>query len=185
MKKSIFLQNQKIEYKLCESARARCLRITVYPGGELTATLPRGMGLEKLENFLRQKADWILRKIILAKKRKPSVFLPKASRREYLVRKKEALAVAKEKLEYFGKIYGLHPAKISIRNQKTRWGSCSRNGNISLNYRIIHLPEKYRDYIIVHELCHLKVFNHSKKFWDLVAVTIPNFKAARKAIRNL
>jgi len=185
MKKSIFLKNQSVEYKLRESARARCLRITIYPGGELAATLPRGMSFEKLENFLREKADWILHKVNLAKKRKPALDLPKASRKEYLFRKKEALAIAKEKTKYFGELYNLHPAKISIRNQKTRWGSCSRNGNISLNYRIVHLPEKLLDYVIVHELCHLKVFNHSRKFWDLVAVAVPDFKETRRKIRNL
>jgi len=184
-KKQILLKNQHIEYKLRESDRARCLRITIYPGGELAATLPRGMSLEKLENFLREKADWILHKVNLAKKRKPSILLPPSSRREYLARKKEALAIAKEKTKYFGELYSLHPAKISIRNQKTRWGSCSRNGNISLNYRIVHLPEKYLDYVVVHELCHLKEFNHSRKFWDLVATAVPDFKKARKEIRNL
>jgi len=121
----------------------------------------------------------------LAKKRKPDMSLPKASRREYLTRKEEARVLADEKIRYFGTLYNLHPSRISIRNQKTRWGSCSRKGNINLNYRILHLPEKYLDYVIVHELCHLKQFNHSKKFWDLVAREIPDCKKIRREIRNL
>jgi predicted metal-dependent hydrolase len=185
MKKSIILKDQKIEYKLRESARARCLRITVYPSGELTATLPRGMSLEKLERFFKQKADWILRKLKVAENRKPTLILPKASRREYLARKKEAFALVENKIDYFRSFYKLFPARISIRNQKTRWGSCSKKGNLNFNYRIVHLPEKYQDYVVVHELCHLKEFNHSRKFWDLVAIAIPDFKKVRKEIRNL
>ncbi|MCX6766658.1 MAG: SprT family zinc-dependent metalloprotease [Candidatus Moranbacteria bacterium] len=185
MKKQIILENQKVEYSLRQSARARCLRVTIYPGGELAATLPRGMSLEKLENFLRQKADWILRKMNLAKKRKPSLLLPKASRKEYLARKEEACVLVDNKIDYFRKVYNLCPARISIRNQKTRWGSCSRKGNLNFNYRIIHLPKEYQDYVVVHELCHLKEFNHSRNFWNLVAQTIPDCKKIRKEIRNL
>lgn len=184
-KKQIILQNETIEYSLRQSARARCLRVTIYPGGELAATLPRNFSLEQLENFLRQKADWILRKMNLARKRKPSLLLPKASRREYLARKKEAFALVENKIDYFRGIYKLCPTRISIRNQKTRWGSCSRKGNLNFNYRIVHLPEKYQDYVVVHELCHLKEFNHSKRFWNLVAETIPDCKKIRKEIRNL
>ncbi|MFA6285701.1 MAG: SprT family zinc-dependent metalloprotease [Parcubacteria group bacterium] len=185
MQKQIVLKNEKVEYSLRESARARCLRVTIYPGGELAATLPRNFSLEQLENFLRQKADWILRKMNLARKRKPSLLLPKASRREYLLRKKEAIALIKKKTEQFGAIYNLYPARISIRNQKTRWGSCSRKGNLNFNYRIVHLPEKYQDYVVAHELCHLKEFNHSKRFWDLIEETISDCKKIRREIRNL
>lgn len=185
MKKKIILQNKQVEYSLRQSARARCLRITIYPSGELAATLPCGMSIEKLENFLRQKADWILRKINVAKKRKSKLLLPKASRKEYLARKKEAFEIVENKIDYFRSVYDLCPARISIRNQKTRWGSCSRKGNLNFNYRIVHLPEEYQDYVVVHELCHLKQFDHSRKFWDLVAVVVPDFKKIRKEIRNL
>ena len=185
MKKQIVLKDEKIEYSLLQSARAKCLRVTIYPGGELAATLPRNFSLEQLENFLRQKADWILRKMNLARKRKPIILLPKASRREYLARKKEAFELVENKIDYFRGIYKLCPARISIRNQRTRWGSCSRKGNLNFNYRIVHLPEKYQDYVVVHELCHLKEFNHSRNFWNLVGEAIPDYKEIRKQIRNL
>ncbi|MDD3487405.1 MAG: M48 family metallopeptidase [Candidatus Moranbacteria bacterium] len=184
-KRQIILKNKKIDYKLCESDRARCLRITIYPSGELAATLPRNMSLKNLEKFLQQKSDWILRKMNLAKKRKPLFALPRASRKDYLAKKNEARKLVSAKVEYFSRIYGVHPAKISIRNQKSRWGSCSRKGNLNFNYRLVYLPEKYQDYIVVHELCHLKEFNHSKKFWDWVALAIPDYKKIRSEIRNL
>ncbi len=195
MRKEINLQNisprlirlgrKKIEYSLRESPRARCLRITVHSGGELSATLPRDFRLEQLENFIRQKADWILRKINLAKKRKPAFLLPKSSRREYLRYKEQARLLAKRKLNEFNQFYNYRYCRISIRNQKSRWGSCSKNGNLNFNYRIVHLPEKYLNYLIVHELCHIKEFNHSKRFWNLVEKTIPDYKNIRREFRNL
>jgi len=185
MQKEIRLQNEKIPYNLRESARARCLRITIHPGGELSATLPQGMRIEKLENFIRQKADWILRKIDLAKKRKPLFLIPKSSCKEYLAKKEEARKLAAFKLREFNEYYKLEYRRISIRNQRSRWGSCSRKGNLNFNYKIVHLPEKHLDYIIVHELCHLKEFNHSRRFWDLVGETIPDYKIIRKEFRNL
>lgn len=185
MKRQIKLSGKNFKYTILSSARARCLRITVHPGGELSATLPRGMNLEKLENFIRQKADWILRKINLVRKRRPSILLPKSNRREYVKCKNQVLKLAKLKIEELNKVYNLQYRRISIRNQKTRWGSCSRKGNLNFNYKIIHLPEKYLDYIIAHELCHLKEFNHSKRFWDLVAEIIPDYKSIRREIKNV
>ncbi len=184
-KKNILLGNEKVEYSLRESRRARYLRITIYPGGELKATLPWGMNFEALEKYLRQKTDWILRKLSLARKKKPVLSLPRSSRREYLKQKRQALELAKAKIERWNRVYGFRYARISIRNQKTRWGSCSQKGNLNFNYKILHLPEKHLDYIIVHELCHLREFNHSKKFWDLVKAAVPEYKKIRKEIRNL
>jgi predicted metal-dependent hydrolase len=184
-KKSIILQNEQIEYNLLQSARARHLRITIHSGGELSVTLPNGMNISKLEDFIRQKADWILRKIRLAKKRKPGLSLPKSSRKDYLKYKEQARALARRKLDEFCRPYNLQYNRISIRNQKSRWGSCSQKGNLNFSYRIVYLPEEYLNYIIVHELCHLKELNHSKNFWDLVAQSIPNYKIVRKNMRLL
>jgi len=180
MRRQILLKNEKVDYRVRESNRARCLRITIYPDGKLAATLPQNSSLGQLEDFLRQKADWILRKMNLAKRRRPVFFLPKASRKEYLKYKNQALALAKRKIEELNRIYDFQYRRISIRNQKSRWGSCSKKGNLNFCYRIIYLPEKYLNYIIVHELCHLKEFNHSKRFWNLVALAVPDYKDLRK-----
>jgi predicted metal-dependent hydrolase len=81
-------------------------------------------------------------------------------------------------------IYGYRFNRVSIRNQKTCWGSCSRKGNLNFNYRILFLPERTQNYIIAHELSHLAEFNHSKKFWALVARTSPEYAAIRKELRR-
>jgi predicted metal-dependent hydrolase len=68
--------------------------------------------------------------------------------------------------------------------QRSRWGSCSRKGNLNFNYKLIQLPQELADYIVVHELCHLKQFNHSHAFWNLIAETIPNHIELRKILKN-
>lgn len=107
------------------------------------------------------------------------------STKEYLEYKKKALVVVERRLKYFNEIYHYSYTRISIRNQKTRWGSCSKRGTLSFNYKIAFLPEYLADYIIVHELCHLKEMNHSKRFWDLVAKTMPDHRARRRELRAL
>jgi len=87
-------------------------------------------------------------------------------------------------VEYFNAMYGLRCNRITIRNQKTRWGSCSRKGNLNFNYKIALLPQRLADYIIVHELCHLGEFNHSRKFWALVAQTMPDHVDLRKELKK-
>ena len=89
------------------------------------------------------------------------------------------------RLEKYGEIYGFQYKSVAIRNQKTRWGSCSSKGNLNFNYKIMLLPERHADYIIVHELCHLKEFNHSKRFWNLVAQTIPEYEKIISQLRKL
>ena len=97
--------------------------------------------------------------------------------------KKQARVLVRERLAYFSKIYGVTPGKISIRAQKSRWGSCSRQGNLSFNYQLVLLPPKLADQVIVHELCHMLEFNHSRRFWDLVAQTIPDYKTVRRELK--
>lgn len=76
------------------------------------------------------------------------------------------------------------PGKIFIKNSRTRWGSCSSKGNLNFNYRLSLLPAHLAHYVIVHELCHLREFNHSQRFWDLVALTVPEYKACREELKK-
>jgi len=105
-----------------------------------------------------------------------------AAKADFLLHKDAALALAADRVAFFCRIYGVQVNTIRIRNQRTRWGSCSQKGNLSLNYRIALLPMHLVDYIIVHEVCHLKEFNHSQRFWDLVMQTVPDPVACKKEL---
>ena len=102
----------------------------------------------------------------------------------YAKHKEVALKLAEERVRHFNALYGFAFNKIQIRNQKTRWGSCSKKGNLTFNYKIALLPQRLADYIVVHELCHLGQFNHSEKFWNLVARAIPDHLAIRKELKQ-
>jgi hypothetical protein len=79
--------------------------------------------------------------------------------------------------------HGLTVTKISIRNQKWRWGSCSRDGHICLNWRLVLLPDRVRDYVLIHELMHLKRLDHSPRFWKLVERACPDYRELRRQLR--
>lgn len=105
--------------------------------------------------------------------------------RTYRAHKEVARTLVHRKLAELNQHYQLSWGKVAIRNQRSRWGSCSKKGNLNFNYRIVFLPTHLQDYIIVHELCHLAVFDHSATFWARVAETIPNHALRRKELTML
>ncbi len=109
----------------------------------------------------------------------------KGLKSEYIKYKAQALEIAQRKIAQFNLVYNFKYNKITIRNQSTKWGSCSKSGNINFNYKIALLPENLADYIIVHELCHLGEFNHSKDFWDLVEKIIPDYKLRKSHLKKI
>lgn len=183
IQKSIKLNNQNIDYILKVNKRSRNIRLSIHPGAKVTVTTPRFVPQFIVDRFLKDQSDWLQEKMEHFSKL-PPVKNKKEKRDEYLKYKEDALILVKERLEYFNKYYNFKWHNITIRNQKTRWGSCSRKGNLNFNYKIVLLPEEQADYIIVHELCHLKELNHSKDFWNLVGISVPNFKNIRSSLVN-
>lgn len=103
----------------------------------------------------------------------------------YQKHKESARTLVHKKLEEFNRHYDFTYQRVAIRDQRSRWGSCSKKGNLNFNYRLVFLPEALVDAVIVHELCHLKEFNHGKKFWDLVSATIPDHKERRAMLAKM
>lgn len=103
----------------------------------------------------------------------------------YLAHKERAREIVHARLTYFNEHYNFTIGRVAIKNQKRCWGSCSAKGNLNFNYKIIFLPEALMNYVIVHELCHLKELNHSKQFWDVVAVAMPEYKTQRAHLRRI
>ena len=121
-------------------------------------------------DFLQSKENWILKHIKAPKQINP--YLQIDSKEHFLKYKEQALTLCKHKTEYWAQMMGLKYNKISVKKLKTKWGSCSSKKNLNFNYKIIFLPEKEQDYLVVHELSHLVHMNHSKEFWDLVCKTL-------------
>jgi predicted metal-dependent hydrolase len=102
----------------------------------------------------------------------------------YLQNKEKARILLTSKVLHYSKLYAVKVNRISIRDQKTRWGSCSVLGNLNFNYRLIFLSEELQNLVVVHEICHLLEFNHSRKFWSLVEKEIPNYRQLTYLLRN-
>jgi hypothetical protein len=97
--------------------------------------------------------------------------------KHYVQNKETARELVLLRLSHFNQHYQLNWKRVAIRNQRRCWGSCSSLKNLNFNYKVLFLPEHLRDYIIVHELCHLVHLNHGQQFWDLVAEVVPDYKA--------
>jgi predicted metal-dependent hydrolase len=174
----------RIDYTLKRSARARRLRLTLHPGGELIVTVPLRAPLSQIEQVIRQHTDWILRqqKRMLAK---PTHDLPAlADLMAYRSTKQVASDLVKTVITRLSQNETFPPHTITIKNHRTRWGSCSKRGNLNFNYRIALLPIELAEYIIVHELCHLYELNHSLRFWRHVARLQPDYAARRRRLRE-
>ncbi len=183
MKKQIALHNRNVEYTLKVSKRARRMRLTIYDDGSVVVTAPSFMRESYIEQFILQKSQWVLGKLSRVRiVRTRGLALSAPSFQEG---KEQTRAFVHDRLQVLNQPYCFDYKRVSIRNQRTRWGSCSKKGNLNFNYRIASLPPHLADYIIVHELCHLREFNHSQTFWDLVARTMPNHRHLRRELRGI
>ena len=172
-----------IPYTVITRAQSKYIRITILREGTIRVTTPHTVDTRHLNTILLEKSSWILSKVNYFLALPPSGTYVD-SKKEYTKNKGAALLVVNEAVKKYNKLYNFTYQNISIKNQKTLWGSCSRRGNLNFNYKILQLPERLADYIIVHELCHLQEFNHSKRFWDLVAQTIPNHHELRSELKS-
>lgn len=183
MQKHIALQNKRITYTLRKSHRARRMRLAVYCDGTIVVTTPFDLKETIVEKFIREKTDWLFSKIAFFEQFKGQS-IARYSQEEYLKHKNKAYDLALERVAHLNKSFKFSYNKINIKNQKTRWGSCSKKGNLNFNYKIALLPARLRDYIIVHELCHLREFNHSRKFWNLVEKGAPDYLKIREELNR-
>jgi predicted metal-dependent hydrolase len=166
------------DFIIKKSARARRVRITVKTDGTVVLTQPAFLSTETALKFARSKADWI-QKTVAHYRRADILQIPKPSKRDHEKYKREAKLLVLEKLRIWSERYktahgiSFRYGTVTIRNQSSRWGSCSKARNLNFTYRIVFLPEHLQDYLIVHELCHTVVFDHSRAFWALVQKEIP------------
>lgn len=184
MKKELIIKNRKVVYFLKKSKKAKHLRLSIGRKAEVLITIPYATHEKDGLNFLLEKSDWVLEKIIdIENNFSPNLL--DLERSDYLKYKKLAFEIIVGKIGYFNRFYDFSFERISVRNQKSCWGSCSGRKNLNFNFRVIFLSEELCNYVIVHELCHLKELNHSKRFWQLVEKTFPDYKNLRKKLKNI
>jgi hypothetical protein len=187
MNKEIIVGGRKIAYNLRKNRRSKNMRITIHCDGNCVVSAPRWTSNSSIEKFIFAKAEWIIDKIDTFRKSGigKNGLLRNLSKKKYLENKEKARELIKARLDYFNSFYNFDFKGIRIGRQKTRWGSCSKAGNLNFNYKMIFLPQKMADYIVVHELCHLKEFNHSRDFWNLVSKTFPDYREIIRELKRL
>jgi predicted metal-dependent hydrolase len=157
--------------------RARRYRLRVDDDGHVRVTIPRGGSRREADAFARRHTAWIARQ--QARLTRPTLA---PDERDQL--RVQAGAVLPARLLELAHLYGLQVDRVSIRNQRARWGSCGRDGHICLNWRLVRMPEPVRDYVLIHELMHLRRMDHSPAFWRLVADACPGYREARAWLRH-
>lgn len=181
-----------IPYTLIKSSRRRSISIQIGTAGQMTVRCPYFATVKMVERFLYEKQAWIYKHYTNMIKKteeadadelQPPI---RANEDPALVNKhkKYARKIFEARVSYFHQFTGGNYTSITIRDQKTRWGSCSGRGTLSFNWRLILAPPEILDYVVVHELCHLTHMNHSREFWDLVGSVIPDYKVRRKWLKE-
>lgn len=173
----------RVEFKT--PARSKSLKVLVYKNGRVLVTRPKYVSLRQAEKYLESKMFW-LEKCFNDLDIEPVLNIGQSielEKKHYLKYKEKARLIIEKRTAEINQYYCFNYKKISIRNQKTRWGSCSKAGNLNFNYRLIFLSAPELDYVIAHELCHLKEFNHSKNFWEEVARFCPEYKEIRRKLK--
>jgi predicted metal-dependent hydrolase len=177
------LNNKIIFCHINKRRGAKTLRLSVSPNGEVNISAPCFYPKYLILRFIKKKSKWLEDKLNNWQASDLQLISQK-NRVDYLKDKEKARTLILERLEYFNNFYNFQFNQIRIKNQKNSWGSCSRKKNLNFNFRIFYLPAKQRDYVIVHELCHLKELNHSSNFWQLVGLVVPDYKEIRRELRG-
>ncbi len=174
------LPSPSVRFVRHPAARRYVLRVG--PDGTVRVTIPRGGSKRRGEIFVREQTAWIERERLRVMHDRASADAIGPSEDVRALRRRAMRELPPRLLELAAQ-HGLHVSRISIRNQRWRWGSCSPNGHICLNWRLVQMPAQVRDYVLIHELMHLKRLDHSPRFWKLVAAACPDYQDARRWLR--
>jgi predicted metal-dependent hydrolase len=163
--------------------RARRYLIRVEDDGRVRVTVPRWGSKREAAAFAAREHAWIEKqraRVAVQRAAPAREPMPKEIERELRNRAKRELP---SRLLELAARHALTVTRVSVRNQRWRWGSCSRDGHICLNWRLVRMPDAVRDYVMIHELMHLRRMDHSPKFWKLVEAACPTFQASRAYLR--
>lgn len=154
--------------------------------GEVLARIPARLGKAAAGEFICQHRDWIVKKLTMMRENQDVPGQPRLPERPLTQSELEAIRRSFAiRVAYYAQIMGVTYGRIAIRNQKTRWGSCSSKGNLNFNYRLYFLPGELMEYVIVHELAHRRHMDHSKAFWAEVERYCPDYKQCRAELKKI
>lgn len=166
----------KLQFQILRSDRKK-IAIQILPNGEVLVRAPYHVPQTMIDALVREQSEWILRsQKRMRMQNAVREQLPPLSQQDIQRLADQALKVIPKRVAFFAERLGVTYQKITIRNQRGRWGSCSAEGNLNFNCLLMLAPPSVLDYVIVHELCHRKELNHSTAFWNEVQAVLPNYK---------
>lgn len=168
-------------------SRRKTLAIEIKNDLRVIVRAPLFVSNVEIQRFVAEKSYWIektLEKVKAKNEQQKENPVPKLTEEEILDLKCKAAEVIAMRAEHYAKIIGVKYGRISIRSQISRWGSCSAKGNLNFNCLLMLCPKEVLDYVVIHELCHLKEMNHSKQFWSLVEHFCPDYNRFKKWLKE-
>ena len=162
--------------KIIRSAKRRTFALQIKPHEGLIVRVPYRTTKEQIEKFINDHRDWIEKHLkAMEERQKEASSVEKLSMDEIRALADEALKVIPERVKYYAPLLGVKYGRITIRNQRSRWGSCSGKKNLNFNYLLMLTPPEVIDSVVVHELAHLKEMNHSERFYAEVLRVFPDY----------
>ena len=178
------LASEKFEY-IIKKSRRTTISVQITPDQKLLVKAPAYTSIKEVEEFLREKRDWIIKQINRTKvTSQQAAQMGILSDKEIRKLKRDAKKIIPERVEYYAKLSGITYNRIFIRLQKSRWGSCSVEGNLNFNALLALMPLEVLDSVVVHELCHRRHMDHSKAFYDEVLKIFPDYKKWDKWLKQ-
>lgn len=163
-------------------SRRRTISLKVDNDGEVVVCADPRVSMKFIEKFVLEKLSWIQKtRQKIENRKKNAIIINPHLVSQY---KKQAHDIIQERLSYYSTITGLKFSKFRITSAKTRFGSCTSKGVLSFSWRLIFYPKEVIDYIVVHELTHLREFNHSRNFWERVELVLPEYKTHKKWLKE-
>lgn len=170
-------------------SKRKTIGLEIKADGHVYARAPKRLSNEYLMDFIKERQDWIVQKwfMIMERRRqeenRPAKDYEEHPELEKLYRRK-ARKQLEERCAYFAELMGVDYSRISVRAAKTRWGSCSGQGNLNFHWKLVLMPPEILDYVVVHELAHRKEMNHSQRFWSEVEKILPDYKKRRTWLKE-
>lgn len=166
----------ELSYRVIRSKR-KTIALQINPDGTVVVRCPLKWNEGAVHAFVESKRSWIEKHLNHPR-------LPAFTDAQIQALTHQAREVLTERVAFYAPLVGVEYGNITIRHQRTRWGSCSGKGNLNFNCLLMEVPTEVRDYVVVHELCHRKEMNHSKKFWAEVARVMPDYKVHCKWLKD-
>lgn len=164
------------QYQIIRSRR-KTIALQITPDGRLVVRCPQGMSQRAVQEFVESKRSWVRKHLTTPR---PQPF----SAEEVAALAEQARTLIPERAAFFAPRVGVSYGRITIRSQRTRWGSCSSKGNLNFNCLLMLAPREVLDYVVVHELCHRKHMNHSADFWAEVERICPDYRTHRTWLKT-